>query len=87
VELQAVGALAEAEGLVLAGFAAREVDRARRHVEGVRMPLEDLLAAVEMAEQPVFSRCRPGVQRVPADFAHPVRAHARAERRGEELRA
>ena len=60
---------------------------ARGEVEGVRVPLEDELAAVEMAEQPVGGGRRLRLERIPADLAHGVRQHRRAERCGEKLRA
>jgi hypothetical protein len=61
--------------------------RAGRQVEGVRVPLEHVLAAVEVPAQAVRLRGRRRMQAVPADLAHIVRPHTGAERRGQKLRA
>ena len=53
MELQAVGAIAEAESLVRAGRRAGQVHSAGRKFEGVRMPLEHVLIAIEMAAKRV----------------------------------
>ena len=87
VELQSVGAIAETESLVRAGRRAGQVHSARRKVEGVRVPLEHMLIAIEMAAERIATGRGCGMKTIPANLADVVRSHACAERRGQQLRA
>jgi hypothetical protein len=47
------------------------------------MPLEHVLAAIEVPAQRIGLRSGGGMQAVPADLAHRVRPDVRAQRRGQ----
>src|SRR3954462_9883246 len=87
MELEAVRLLAVTKRLVRTRWRAREMHGPRRQIERVRVPLEDVLAAVEMPAQPIALRRDGGMQAIPADLAHGVGPHVGAERGGEQLRA
>jgi len=78
MELQSEHAPSEREGLLRACFAARESLGARGKLEGVPVPVEDPAASAAPTDRR---------DRKPADLALAVRAHRRAERRRDELRA
>ena len=71
MELQSVRAIAIAKRLVGAGGRAGEMHGARRQIEGVGMPLEHVLAAVEVPAQ------RVGLRRGAWDAAGTSRSRAR----------
>ena len=87
MKLQPISSIAESKCLVRAGLCAGQVYRARWKVEGVRMPLEHVLGAVEVAAKWISTGGGRWMQAIPADLAHVVGPHVGAERRGQQLRA
>ena len=68
VELQPVGRFPVAERLVPALLAVCQMDRARRQIERVAVPLEDGHRLGATAQQPIDGGRRGQVQAIPADF-------------------
>ena len=85
MELQAVGAIAKTKCLMWTRRCAGQVHGSLRQIERIRMPLEDVLVAIEMATQTIGLSVDGWMDAIPADLAHGIRTHVCAERCRQQL--
>src|SRR5690606_18174084 len=85
MELQPIRSFADAKSLILAARRAREVDGIGRQLEGIGMPLEDLLGPGEMPQQRVRGRALRRRDLVPADLDRLTAQRLAAAGSGDQL--
>lgn len=86
VELETIGIVAKAKGLLFAGFSACQLHGTRRQIVGAGMPLEHRCLCAEVTEHGINQAMRRGMQVIPANLMVAVSLHRRAQHMSQQLR-